>query len=91
MTEILLTYMIHSTLILGVAWSLVHLPGLRRAETRALLLKSAMLASVVMPLVPGVPETLRFRPDAFTRPMPQEALAPAQAFEPAPSFHVGED
>lgn len=84
MTEILLTYMIHSTLILGVAWSLVHLPGLRRAETRALLLKSAMLASAVMPLVPGVPETLRFRPDAFTRPMPQEALAPAQAFEPAP-------
>lgn len=86
MTDILATYLIHSTVILGAAWLLVRLPGLRRAETRALVLKSALLASVVMPLVPGLSETIRLRPDPFTQiSVQQEVAALGQDFQAAPA------
>ncbi len=51
MTDFLLTYTLHSTVLLGLTLLLVKLPGLRRAGSRDLLLRGALVMSVLTPLI----------------------------------------
>ena len=54
MTDFLLTYLLHSTLVLTMTLLLVKLPGLRRAGSRDLLLRGALVMGFLTPLVTPV-------------------------------------
>ena len=77
MTDFLLTYLLHSTLVLTMTLLLVKLPGLRRAGSRDLLLRGALVMSFLTPLVTPVSSRVTVDVAVGTR-----VVAPAQ---PAPN------
>mgnify|MGYP002778831396 CR=1 FL=1 len=69
MTEVFLTYLLRSSVLLAFTLLLVQLPGLRRAGARDVLLKVAFLASVASPFLPtSLLPTIRLEPLTIHRP-----------------------
>jgi N-acetylmuramoyl-L-alanine amidase len=77
-TELFLTYLLRSSVLLAFTLLLVQLPGLRRAGARDVLLKVALLASVASPFLPAnfLP-AIRLEPLVINRPATVPTLAPS--------------
>ena len=86
MNDFLLTYWLHSAVILSVTLLLVRLPGLRRAGSRDLLLRGALLMSIITPLI--APLVTRVTPVSSHIAVSPALLTPAR---PAVTAPVEED
>ena len=86
MNNFLLTYWLHSAVILSVTLLLVRLPGLRRAGSRDLLLRGALLMSIITPLI--APLVTRVTPVSSHIAVSPALLTPAR---PAVTAPVEED
>ena len=79
----LLTYWLHSAVILSVTLLLVRLPGLRRAGPRDGLLRGALLMSVLTPLI--APSVTRVTPVSSSIAVSPALLTPARPAVTAPA------
>jgi N-acetylmuramoyl-L-alanine amidase/beta-lactamase regulating signal transducer with metallopeptidase domain len=67
-TEVFLTYLLRSSILLAFTLLLIQLPGLRRAGARDVLLKVALLASIASPFLPtSLLPAIRLEPLVITR------------------------
>jgi N-acetylmuramoyl-L-alanine amidase len=77
-TELFLTYLLRSGILLSFTLLLVHLPGLRRAGARDVLLKVALFASVASPFLPtNLLPTIRLEPIVLYKPSTLPTMAPS--------------
>lgn len=96
MADLLLTYLLRSSILLAFTFLLVQLPGLGRAAARDVLLKVALLASFFSPFLPtGLLPTIRLEslptPLSTSFPKHPESEAIADALSTSPLLTANHD